>query len=68
MRLAELRPDPLVFPPRFLFRRVRRPVDAQMPQIVETDRDGAVALIESRVQIHAQARDRRPLDRVCGAR
>ena len=38
---AELRPDPLVFAPHFLFRRMRRPVDAQMPEVVETDGNGA---------------------------
>ena len=64
---AELRPDPLVFAARFLFRRMRRPVDAQMPEVVETDGNGAAALIEGRVQIHAQARDRGSLHRICGA-
>src|SRR5712675_2360253 len=50
----ELRPDPLVFAPRFLFRRMWRPVDAEMPEVVETDGNGAAALIEGRVQIRAQ--------------
>ena len=67
MRLAELRPDPLVFAARFLFRRMRRPLDAQMPEVVETDGNGAAALIECRVQIHAQARDRGSFHRICGA-
>ena len=38
-----------------------------MPEVVETDGDGAVALIEGRVQIHAQACDGGLLDRICGA-
>ena len=38
-----------------------------MPEVVETDVDRAVALIEGRVQIHAQACDGRSLDRICGA-
>ncbi len=38
-----------------------------MPQVVETDGNGAAALIEGRVQIYAQARDRGSLDRICGA-
>ena len=63
----ELRPDPLVFASHFLFCRMRRPFDAQMSEVVETDGDRAVALIEGRVQIHAQARDGRSLDRVRGA-
>ena len=35
-----------------------------MPEVVETDGDRAAALTERRVQIHAQARDGRSLDRV----
>src|SRR5260370_13961548 len=42
---AELRPDSVVFAPCFLFRGVWRPIDAQMPEIVETDGDGTAALI-----------------------
>ena len=38
-----------------------------MPEVVETDGDRAAALIEGRVQIHAQARDGRSFDRICGA-
>ena len=62
--VSERRPDPLVFAARFLFRRMRRPVDAEMPEVVETDGDRAAALIEGRVQIHAQARDGRSFDRI----
>ena len=47
---------------RFLFRRMRRPLDAQMPEVFETDGNRAAALIECHVQIHAQARDRRAFD------
>ena len=36
-------------------------------RIIETDGDRAGALIEGHVQIHAQARDGRSLDRICGA-
>jgi hypothetical protein len=53
----EPRPDTLVFMSCFLIRRMRRPVDAQMPQVIETDGNGAAALIEGRVQIDAQTRD-----------
>ena len=42
---AELGPDPLVFASRFVFCRMRRPVDAEMPEVVETHRDGTSALI-----------------------
>ena len=52
----KLYPDPLVFASRFLFCRMRRPFDAQMPEVVETDGNRAVALVESRVQIDAQTR------------
>src|SRR5882757_10697328 len=38
-----------------------------MPEVVETDGNGAAALIEGRVQIYAQARDRGSFDRICGA-
>ena len=41
-----------------------RPFDAHMPEVVETDGDRAVALIERRADIHAQARDDGSLDRV----
>src|ERR1700731_813573 len=44
-----------------------RPVDAQMPEVVETDGDRAVALIEGRIHIHPQARDRRSFDGVRSA-
>ena len=64
---AELGPDPLILAPRLVFRRMRRPVDAQMPEIVETDGDRAAALIEGRVQIRAQAGDGGAFDRRCGA-
>jgi hypothetical protein len=52
---SERRPDSLVFAPHLLFRRMRRPLDAQMPQVVETDGDRGAALIERHVQIHEQA-------------
>src|ERR1700733_7140552 len=49
---SELRPYPVVFASRFLYRRMRRPVDAQMPEVVETNGNGAAALIERRIKIH----------------
>src|SRR4029450_4467156 len=61
-----LRPDPLIFASRFLVGRVRRPLDAQMPEVVETDSDRAVALTECRVEIHTQAGDVGAFDRGCG--
>ena len=64
---SELRPDPLVFASRLLVRRMRRPVDAQMPQVVQTHGNGTAALIEGRVQINAQARDGSPLHGIGGA-
>src|ERR1700756_4090127 len=54
----KLGPDPLVFPPSFLCCGMRRPFNAQMSEVVETDGDRA-ALIDGRVQVHAQARDGR---------
>ena len=45
---------------------MRRPLDAEMPEEIETDRDRAAALIEGHIQIHAQRRDGRSLDRICG--
>ena len=63
---AELGPDPLILAPSLVFRRVRRPVDAQVAEIVETDCDRAAALIQGRVKIHLQARDAGSFDRRCG--
>src|ERR1700738_4413837 len=63
----ELGPDPLVFASRFLVFRMRRPVDAQMSEVIEPDGNGAAALIESRVQIYPQASDRSSFYRICGA-
>src|SRR5262252_7245823 len=45
---------------------MRRPLDAEMSEEIETDGYRAGALIESHVQIHAQTRDGRSLDRICG--
>ena len=63
---AELGPDPLILAPSLVFRRVRRPVDAEVTEIVETDRDRAATLIQGHVKIHLQARDAGSLDRRCG--
>ena len=61
----KLRPDQFVLALYLLICRMRRPVDAEMTlQVVETDRNGAVAPIESRVHINAQARDGRSFDSV----
>ena len=37
--VPDLLPDPLVFPPDLVLRRVRRPRDADAPQIVESHLD-----------------------------
>src|SRR5689334_3487218 len=57
--IAEPGPDELVFPSYFLLARMRRPVDAELTKVVETDGDGAPALGEAGVNIHAEARDGR---------
>src|SRR5258708_2851872 len=46
-------PDALVFASRFPFCQMRRPVDAQMPEVVETGGNRAIGLVKSRVQIDA---------------
>ena len=51
----------------FFFRRMRRPLDTEMPKIVEAYLDGTIALIERCVEIHTQARHVRSFDGVCGA-
>src|SRR5271170_3574254 len=43
---------------------MRRPLDAQIPQVIETDGDSAAGLSEGYVQINAQAGDGRLLDRL----
>src|SRR6267378_6196403 len=48
---SELGPDPLILAPRFVFRRVRRRVDAGMREIVEADGVRAAPLTEGRVRI-----------------
>jgi hypothetical protein len=63
----ELRPDPLVFALRLLFRRMRRPVDAEMPEVVETDGNSTAAPIKGRVQIYAEARHGSSFHRIRGA-
>ena len=54
---AEPGQDPLVFASSLVFGGMGRPVNAHTPEVVETDLDGAAALTESRVDIHAQAGD-----------
>ena len=39
--VAKLGPDPLVCLLCLLFRRMKRPVNTQMPEVVETDGNGA---------------------------
>jgi hypothetical protein len=41
----ELSPDPLVFLPYLVLRRVRRPVDAYAPEVFEVRLDSAIALM-----------------------
>src|SRR6516165_5481353 len=48
---AKLYPDLLIFASRVFLRRMRRPFDAQMPEVIKTGGDRAVRPIESRVQI-----------------
>ena len=54
---VKLGPDPRVLASRLLFRRMGRPIDAQMPKKIQTNRDSAAALIESCVEISEQASD-----------
>ena len=51
--VPELLPDPRVFLSQGLDRRVRRPVDAGVPQVVETNVDGAIGAIQRGVEHHA---------------
>ena len=53
----ELLPDPLVFPPDLLLRRVRDHRMPSVPEIVEAYLDGAVAPAEGREEVHPQAGD-----------
>src|SRR5260370_2545369 len=46
---AELRPDSLVFAPCFLSPRVRRPIDAQMPEIPAPDPASTLTLPNNRL-------------------
>jgi hypothetical protein len=64
---VELRPNALVCAARILFRRVRRPVDAEMPEVVETDSDRATVLMEHAIKIDPQARHTRSINRLRGA-
>src|SRR5262252_8453217 len=52
--MTDLPPEALVFLPDLLLRRVGRPLDADVPEIVETDLDGAVALAERSEELHLQ--------------
>src|SRR4029077_13150868 len=44
-----------------------RPVDGEMPEVFESDGDGAAALIEAGVQVDTQAGDGGPFQHVRGA-
>lgn len=59
--VAQLRQNPLIFSPSLLFGGVRRPVDAQIREVVERNGDGATELIEFIIHIDEQARDLRSL-------
>ncbi len=63
----ELLPHSLVLLPDLLVRRVRRPRDADAPEVVEARLDGAIAPIQRRVEIDAHAGDGGEIDEVCGA-
>ena len=41
---SKLEPDPLIFAARLLFGRMRRPVDAHMPEVAESNGDRTLAL------------------------
>ena len=47
---------------------MRRPLDTQMTQVIETHLDRAIALIERRVHVTVQAGDGRSVDRIHRAR
>ena len=52
-----LPPQPLVFLPDLLVRRVRRPLDADAVQVLESDLNDAVSLIQVREELHPQLGD-----------
>ena len=64
---ADLLPHPLVLAPDLVLRRVRRPRDADVPQIVESHLDAPVAPVQGRVEVHLQAGDGREVEQVPGA-
>ena len=62
--VPKLLPDPLVFLPYLVVRRVRRPVDADAPEVFEACLDSAVAFIQARVEFRLQAGDGGAVDQV----
>src|ERR1700693_2996805 len=63
----ELSPNPLVFLSYLLLRRVRRPIDADPPEIFEGRLDCTVALIQDGVELRSEARDGGAIDEGPGA-
>src|SRR5260221_1107723 len=61
---VELAPDLRVFPFYFFLRRVRRPVDANAPEIFEAHLDSTIAPIQGHVKFGAQARNGGTVDGV----
>ena len=66
--ISERGPDALVLAARFRLGGMRRPVDPDMPQALQSHGDCALARPEHRVQIHTPACDGASLDRVGSAR
>src|SRR4029453_1900940 len=65
--ISNLAPHALVFLPDLLRRRVRRPLDTGMPQVLETCLNRAVAAAERREQLFLQLRDGSQVDEPPGA-
>ncbi len=67
LALAQLLPETLELLPHVVPGRMRRPLDADAPEIVETRFDSAVAAVQRREQVHPHAGDDGQVDMVCGA-
>src|SRR5258706_8583729 len=63
----ELSPHPLVFEQDHVTRRMRRPVDVDATEVVQTYLNSAVAPMQRRVQVESQARYRGLVDEAFGA-
>src|SRR5215831_19088440 len=65
--VSKLGPDSIVFPPRFIAGRMRRPISASASEIFKAYFHGAVAPIHSLVQREAQTCDARDVVRASGS-